>query len=310
MHRRTEKSPIIAQKVSRVQGPVSVVLGTVTVMFLWAICFPLITTGLEFSSPFYFAGMRALIAGVSLLIPCWLLGRPAPVGIEVWFMLFVVGLTVTSMGFFGMFLASEFIAPGLATVLANTQPLIAALLAYVVLNERLYSRSVIGIVFGFVGVIVIGLGASNNDDGTMTVGIIYILIGALGVAMGNVAMKRLAGKVDVPTAMGWQLLIGSVPLLVLAGFMEGGQTVTWSVSFILSLVTVSLLGTSVAFVLWFWLLQYNELNRLNVFSFLTPAFGLLMGVAFFGESIGLPESIGIGLIIIGILLANVRLGRK
>jgi drug/metabolite transporter (DMT)-like permease len=86
------------------------------VMFLWALCFPLIVVGLALAPPLTFAALRAFVAGVGLLLPAVLLRRAWPRGWRVWLGLLGVGLTTSSMGFGGMFLAGGLVSPGLATV--------------------------------------------------------------------------------------------------------------------------------------------------------------------------------------------------
>ena len=84
-----------------------------------------------------FAALRSFLAGVLLVAILWLLRRPFPSGPRNWFELAGIGLSLTAFGFGGMFLAGGRVTPGLATVVANAQPLVAALLGYLVLGERL-----------------------------------------------------------------------------------------------------------------------------------------------------------------------------
>ena len=114
------------------------------VMLLWALCFPLISIGLSLSSPLYFAALRSLVAGVGLVIPAAVLRRPLPRQLNLWMGILGVGLSYTSAGFAGMFLAGGVVSPGLASVLANMQPLIAAILAFFLLGERLKRRTLMG----------------------------------------------------------------------------------------------------------------------------------------------------------------------
>jgi drug/metabolite transporter (DMT)-like permease len=124
---------------------------------------------------------------------------------------FLVGLTATSVGFFGMFYGGGRVSPGLATVIANTQPLIAAALAWIAIGERLSLLQRVALAAAFVGVVLLGApGASTSAD--QAVGVLYVLFGAAGVAISNVALKRLAGRVDILWATGWQLAIGSVQI--------------------------------------------------------------------------------------------------
>lgn len=271
----------------------------VLVMFLWALCFPLISVGLASSPPMTFAALRAALSGAVLLLAAQWLRRPTVEGGTVWGSIVLVGLTATSLGFFGMFFGGGRVSPGLATVVANTQPLIAAVLAWGFLNEQLTTVQRWGLAAGFGGIVLIGTPSLSGSDSQM-LGLVYILLGAVGVAISNVVLKRLAGRVDILRAMGWQLLIGAVPLAVLAMSTENVSDVVWRAPFVLNLVALSVFGTSAAFVLWFSLLRRARLSQLNVFTFLTPIFGLLMGVLFFAESLHGLELVGIALSLLGI----------
>lgn len=282
---------------------ISAAAGAVLVMFLWAACFPLIVVGLESSPPMALAALRAASSGLLLLIVARLLGRPRVRGRPAWQGVILVGLTATSVGFFGMFFGGGRVSPGLATVIANTQPLIAAGLAWIALGERLSSVQRVALAAAFIGIVLLGApGASTSAD--QAVGVLYVLLGAAGVAISNVVLKRLAGRVDIVWAMGWQLAIGSLPLVVLAVALEDASEIQWGVELALSVAALSVLGTALPFVLWFGLLRHATLTQLNVFSFLTPVFGLLAGEIFFEERIGGVQIGGIVLSLAGIYLVS------
>ncbi len=271
------------------------------VMFLWALCFPLISIGLKMAPPLTFAALRSFVAGGGLLLLAFGLRRPWPQGWAVWLTLLGVGLSLTSIGFGGMFLAGGLISPGLATVLANIQPLIAAALAGVILGEVLGPRRRWGLFIGFAGIILAALPGFGGSVNSSPAGVAFILLGAAGVAVGNVLLKRLAGQVDILMATGWQFILGGAPLWLLAQQVESPAQVVWNPSFMTVLLVLGLLGTSLALALWFSLLHRSELNRLNTFTFLTPVFALMIGALFFGESLGLVEMAGIALILAGVL---------
>lgn len=129
------------------------IVQVILVMLLWAACFPLITTGIQYAPHLTFAAMRAVLAGFALIIVAFALRRPLPRDFRTWTMLAIVGFGATSLGFLGMFHAAEFVSPGIATVIANTQPLLAAILAGMVLHERLTPRGRAGLVLGFIGIL-------------------------------------------------------------------------------------------------------------------------------------------------------------
>ena len=278
--------------------------GAALVMLLWSLCFPLINVGLSSSPPMLFAGMRALIAGSLLLLLACFLHRPIPTSATIWLGVLAVGLTATSLGFFGMFYGGGLISPGIATVLANTQPLIAAVIAYFWLKEKLSSRQKIGLMLGFLGIIFISVNFGSDEGSISIIGVIYILIGAIGVALGNVILKWLAGRGDVWMLMGLQLVIGSVPLFLFHYVFENTHVVAWNISFVVALLTLSIFGTAAVAALWFALLERVELGRINVFTFLTPVFGLIIGNVYFSETLEKHNLIGITLCMMSIYLVS------
>jgi drug/metabolite transporter (DMT)-like permease len=277
----------------------------VLVMFLWAICFPLIVAGFAYAPHLTFAALRAFVAGSALVAVGLLLGRRWPRGLQVWVTLVFVGLGATSLAFLGMFRASEFVSPGIATVIANTQPLLAAVLASLFLGEHLDRRGKIGLALGYSGIVVIVLPqlATVNADSYLA-GVGYILLAAFGISVSNVLIRRIAPKVDALMAMGTQLLIGGVPLAVGAFMLEDPGTVIWSYEFVLILAGLALFGSALGYWLWSDILKKTELNRANAFSFLVPMFGLSLGALFFNERIGWFEITGIGLSLVGIAMAS------
>lgn len=277
----------------------------VLVMFLWAVCFPLIVAGFSYAPHLTFASLRAFLAGSALVALGMIFGRPWPRGMRVWLAIVGIGLGATSLGFLGMFMASEFILPGLATVLANAQPLMAAVLATAVLGERLGGRGKAGLALGSVGIVLIAAPQVQAPAGSaFGLGAAYILLAALGITISNVLIRALAGRADTLMAMGSQMLIGGVPLTVGAFLYEEPMSVTFSPQFVLILLAISLLGTSLAYWLWSEILRTTDLSRANAFAFLVPGFGLAMGAIFFGETIGLLTSLGILVTLVGIAMTN------
>jgi drug/metabolite transporter (DMT)-like permease len=219
----------------------------------------------------------------------------------------LAGLGLTTMGFAGMFLAGGRISPGLATVLANTQPLIAAALATFVLGERVRGRVLVAMLFGLAGIVLVAATSLTTPAHSVTgLGVGFVMLGAVGVAAGNVALKHASSRVDPVMAGAWQLLIGSAPLVVLGLLVEDPRAIAWSVDFAIALGVLAIAGTAVAFALWIALLARNELVRLNVFSFATPIFGLAIAAVFYDERLGAFEWGGVALVLCAVIVIATR----
>jgi drug/metabolite transporter (DMT)-like permease len=282
---------------------ISTILQVIIVMFLWAICFPFITWGIESAPHLTFATLRAVLSGLVLIVIALMLRQPFPAEWHDWKSIAVVGIGATSFGFFGMFHAAEFVSPGIATVISNAQPLLAAILAAFVLRERLSRLGMLGMLLGFGGIIFIALpGYLSGGNASYGIGVAYIILAALGITFSNVWIKKISGSVDALMAMGLQLLIGSIPLAIASFVLEEPTTVDWSAQFILILGILSVFGTSLVYWMWFSILKKTPLNQANSFSFFIPVFGLALGTFFFGEHIALFQWIGIALTISGVLM--------
>ncbi len=274
-------------------------------MFLWALCFPLVTIGIAYAPHLTFATMRAVMAGVIVMGLALALRRPFPSGRKTWMSLAVIGLGSTSLGYFGMFHAAEFVSPGIATVIANTQPLLAAGLASVVLGERLTVWGKLGLGLGFLGIVIIAAPRLfSGDQESYIVGVAYIVLAALGITISNVMLKRIADTVDPLMAIGLQLLIGSIPLAIIAAVTEDITLVQWTPGFFFALIGLALFGSALVYVIWLSVLIEVPLSKANAFSFLVPVFGLTMGMLFYGESLDWPEIMGAALALVGVTIVT------
>ena len=133
-------------------------------------------------------------------------------------------------------------------------------------------------------------------------GYAFVLVGATGVAVGNLAIKRLAGQTDPLMAMGTQLLLGAVPLAVLAATLESLPSVGGR--FVVILLVLAVAGTALPFAIWSAALKHLKLGVANAFTFLTPVFGMAIGMIWFGERLTAADAVGGVLILVGLIVVS------
>ncbi|MDA1372376.1 MAG: DMT family transporter [Proteobacteria bacterium] len=138
----------------------------------------------------------------------------------------------------------------------------------------------------------------------------FVLIGAAGLAVSNVVLKRIVEQVDDLYAMGWQLFIGSIPLGVTSLATENIEEIQFVIEFYFSLLVLSLIGTALPFVIWFKLLERVQLYKANAYSFVIPIIGLILGYLFFSESLSPAQLLGVSVIILGVAVVNSSNFRK
>jgi drug/metabolite transporter (DMT)-like permease len=278
------------------------ILKMVFVALLWALCFPLLKVGLAGgTTPLLFGALRTSIASIFLAgVAVRRKEQLSEIGSRK-LLLVAIG-TAAFLGYYGMVLGGSSVNPGLASVVSNTNPLIGSLLAAVFLSDSLNLRKFSGLFMGFLGVISISVPAFNGETSNSLIGIGLVLLGAFGAAAGNVLLKKFANSNFPISVLAFQFAIASPLLFLAALFIEPPLSIKWGFAFSVSLTVLAIGGTALADIIWLDLLKRNSLTKLNVFSFLTPAFSIIMGMMFFNEKIGAWEIVGISAILIGVFL--------
>jgi O-acetylserine/cysteine efflux transporter len=275
---------------------------TVLIAILYAVCYSVIKAGLAFAPPLRYAGLRVLVAGVALLGFAAVRGKPLRVERRLWPAVAGIAVLSTTIGFGAMFLSPGRTGAGIASVLGNTGPLMVVGLAAALLGERLTRGKMVALLLGFSGVSLIAYPGLAGPDAYGFVGLLLPLVAAAGSAAESIIVKRADIRDAVLGVAAWQLMIGSVPLLALSALFEGEQSVVWSPTFVGLLFYLALAGTALPTVLWYWLVQRDEVGRLSLMLFLAPVLGLLFAAALFGERIGVLEAAGVALAVSGTIV--------
>ena len=280
------------------------VAGLLAVVTLTALCYPLIALGLRYAAPIQFAALRAGVAGTALGLLAVALGRPFPRSPGVWVLIAVSGLSATSIGFLSMFGAAGLVSPGVATVVAGTQPIVAAVAALAIFGEPFGRRQGAGMALSLLGIAAIAAPDLAGGGTKATAGIALVVVATLGTAVGNAVTKRMASEVDPIAAAAAQLLLGSVPLAILSSAAEPWTARLLQTEFLAILAILALGGTAATYTLWIRILGRVPLNSANAFLSLVPVFGVAISVALFGERIGPVTVLGMALTLGGVVLAS------
>jgi O-acetylserine/cysteine efflux transporter len=270
---------------------------------IYALCYVAIKAGLPFIPPLRFAGLRALVGGLLMLGLLVALRRPLLPRPQDWRWVVGLGITSTTIAFAAMFLSPGLAGAGIASVLGNSQPIFAVALAVPLLGERLTPGKQAALVLGTMGVILIALPSIASSGVRGVAGPALALGASLSLAVGSVIAKRMGPEVDLLSVSAWQLIAGSLPLLVVSGVAESGPWMSFDPRFLGILAFLAIAETAVPTPLWYWLLRKDEVGRLSLFLFLVPVLGLLIAAAVFGERVNLLEVVGIAATLMGIGIA-------
>ncbi|MDP8949564.1 MAG: DMT family transporter [Actinomycetota bacterium] len=281
-----------------------VVLAFSLLVLFWGSAFAVVKIGLDFSPPVLFAGLRTLIGGLAMVAVAFLWGgspnlrRDWPV-----FLLLALFNVVLFIGL--QTYAILYLPSGSAAVLVYLQPILVGLLAWLVLGEPLSAAKLVGLLLGFSGIVAVSMESISGDTNAISpVGVILGAASALSWALGTVYFKQYEARVSTLWAVAVPFLIGGVALTALGLVVEPWGEVSWTGPFMASILYSSLVGISLAWVIWFALVRAGEASRVAAYIFAVPLTAVLIGVVFLDEPLGYTLLIGAFLVVSGIYLVN------
>lgn len=275
---------------------------TLLIIAIGALCFPLVSYGLEYIPPFQFSGLRVLIAGVATLFALPLVHQPIlpPRDTWKWILLFSIPAVVISYG--TMFLSHGGNNTLLVPVFENLQPFLAVIFASFFLHERIAPATQTVLVFGSLGILLI-LAQTLTSGGNFSLqSSTLAFLASLSAAGVSILAKRIKRSNVILTISAWQFIIGSIPLFILSQLFEKDMSVAFNMVSVPILLFLALVGTAASGAVWYMLLQKAAVARLSVFFFLLPALGVLFTNSSDISAVSMLEWAGILTIILGVII--------
>ena len=144
---------------------------------------------------------------------------------------------------------TDLAGPAITSVLLNSAPFIAALFARMFLGERVSLLRAAGIAIGFMGIVVIVVGANDSGAGSNVVlGVAFCMLGAVGWAAAGVAMRHLSIRrpdFDVGSAMAAQFIAGGLLLVPYLLLSDEPWSTDWTSASFLTSLTFLVVGAQV-----------------------------------------------------------------
>jgi drug/metabolite transporter (DMT)-like permease len=299
--------PMTTQPSSRIDWLLFVVLG-----FFWGSSYLFIKIGVdEGLTPFTLVSLRLGI-GFILLCSIVLLAREAlPRSARTYGHLIVMGAVNIAIPFSLITWAELTVDSALAAILNAAVPLFVILIAAVFLrDERITANRLAGLAIGFVGVAIL-VGFDPADvAGSNVAGEIALIGSTLSYAVGAVyARRNIHGLRPMIPAL-FQVTFALIMVLVLAFVFERPLEVGVTPRAMFAVIWLGLLGSGVAYLLFFRILGRWGATRTSMVAYLLPVYGIALGGLVLNEPIDIRLLIGTALVIGGVALVNSRFGAR
>jgi drug/metabolite transporter (DMT)-like permease len=269
---------------------------------IWGSTWLFIKLGLADLPPFTFAGIRFVLASLILGLMIFARGVRWPRSRAEWILIAVSGALQFALNYGLVFWGEQYISSGLAAVLQSTFPVFGFLIAHMYLPyERMTTAKLIGVLLGFCGVVVIFSDQLSIAGRMALLGSVALVASAFFGSYSNVLVKAYGQKIDPQVLAAGQMICGFPPLLILGLAMEGNPfRFHWTLMAIVSLAYLVIVGSVVAFALYYWLVRHMDVTNTMLIALVTPVVAVVLGMIVLHEKLNWRLFVGGACIISGI----------
>ncbi|QIG06157.1 EamA family transporter [Proteus sp. ZN5] len=258
---------------------------------VWGSTYIVTTEMLPANVPMTLAALRALPAGILLLI----IMRQLPQGIW-WLRVIILGILNFSLFWWLLFISAYRLPGGVAATVGAVQPLIVLFLSRWLLQTRVSWLSISAALGGIFGVAILILTPNAALD---PIGIIAGLGGAFSMATGTVLSRRWQPPVTPLTFTAWQLTAGGAVLLPFALLFEPALPSLTGIN-LLGLAYLTLIGGALTYIFWFRGLALLGPSSVASLGFLSPLSAVILGWALLGQQLTNLQILGMIVILLSI----------
>ncbi len=275
----------------------------------WGTSFLFIKVGLQTLQPLTLVSFRLLIGSIGLITILLITRQRIPRNRRVWRNLAILGVINTAIPFVLITWAESGdngIDSAVAAVLNSTVPLFTIVIAGVLLRiEAITIGRIAGLVVGFFGVVLMLSRGLGQGEGSL-VAHLAVILASLCYAVSSAFARSHFPKTNPVVVATGQIVMATMIVMIFALLTENQAQQNWTPSTIVSLLWLGLLGSCIAYILYFFILKRWGPTRTTLVTYLIPVVGVTAGVLILDELLDWRLLVGGGLILCGIALVNWR----
>jgi drug/metabolite transporter (DMT)-like permease len=280
---------------------------------IWGSSFLLIRVGVEEFRPVEIVFIRTAIAAIGLNLVILLRRIPVPTDWRNIRAIMLIGLGNVVAPFFLITWGEQTVPSGIAAVFQSTAALFTLIVAHFAFaDERMNAQKIVGLVVGFLGVIVLFSREidPSNLFSTSILGELAVVGASLCYAtFTTFSRKIIQGQVQPIVMAAGTMTVAAVVTAPLAFLTGPGFTSlnTVPTDVIQAVVTLGFLNTFIAYLFYYFVVRELGAARASMVTYIIPAVGVALGALFLDEEVGVTLLLGAGLIFSGIAIVNLRM---
>lgn len=289
-----------------------VVLAFAGIYIIWGSTFLAISYGLEGFPPFILSGFRFFIAGLILLL--WRKTQRESIGTATdWKKNAITGILILTGGTGLVAWGEQYVTSTEAAIAIATGPF-----WFIALDRKNWKNYfsnkliTIGLAIGFAGLLLFLKGSiasahSQASDGLRILSFVVLALSSVSWVLGSLYSKNNPAGNSTFMNIAQQLIVAGIASFVIALFrgewFDFVPTQIPSVS-IYGLLFLIFFGSIAAYVSYIWLLQVKDPVLVSTHTYINPIVAVFIGWIVADESISFIQTVGLVVILSGVLLTN------
>jgi drug/metabolite transporter (DMT)-like permease len=275
----------------------------------WGLNYLFVPFGLQAASPLWLAWMRAVVGALGVLVIVrWTSGygqldargrRDAV----------LIGIPNTAVFYALWFEAARTVPPGETAVLVYTFPLWVAILSGPVLHDQISRTAWLGIGAGFAGVFLISQPWTASSHAASLLAIVELLAAAVSWATGTILFQKRFRPNEAAEANSYQFVGGVAGLTLAVALASPTPLPHLGLTLLYTMLWLGVIGTAIAYAIWFDLLSRTPAATLSAYVFLVPVVALVASLALGREHLDPVAGIGVLLVLVGLYAIGRRAPR-
>jgi drug/metabolite transporter (DMT)-like permease len=204
-------------------------------------------------------------------------------------------------------LGAQYLSSGAAALINSTIPIWIAIFVLIFFRKIPTKLSSVGIVAGFVGLIILVLPTIEEGESSW-IGIIFLTISSISWAIGSLYLnpvRDLGTRKAILLPTGMFMLIGGI--ILLTNEVSGLQVLFSPTNNILvSFLFLTLVCTAIGYSTFYWLLESTTPSLANTFAYIVPVIAVFLGWVILDESITIQTIIATGVISAGVAMMMIN----